>query len=90
MGEKRNLNLDDYFETFGTDINDYQIENTFISFQNKDGLYIKLWFRFAMLFIEGKVLAEEFYTEPVLVNWLFRNSKIENKLAGCIVSSIVG
>ena len=43
-----------------------------------------------MLFIEGKVLAEEFYTEPHLINWLFRHSNIQNKLAGCVISDIVG
>lgn len=33
---------------------------------------------------------EEFFSEPLLINWLFRNSTIDNKLAGCVISDIVG
>ncbi|QKY70151.1 hypothetical protein [Lentibacillus sp. CBA3610] len=90
LGEKRNPNLDYYFETFGTDITNYQTAAERITLKKGNGLHIELHFKYALLFVEGKVLVEEFYTEPLLLNWLFRNSKIENKLAGCVISGIVG
>ena len=90
LGKNRNSNIDYYQKEFGTDINNYQIEYVKTQFKNKDDIDISIEFNFAMLFLEGKVMAEEFYTEPVLLNWLFRNSNINNKLASCIVSNVVG
>ena len=40
----------------------------------------------ASFVIEGMGLVEEVYTDIFLINWLFWNSIIENKFAGCIVS----
>ena len=90
LGAERNPGLDYYEEYYGTDLENYQRACTTIRIRSDQGDNIRLDLEFAILFIEGKVLVEEFYTEPVLMNWLFRNSKIENKLAGCVVSSIVG
>ncbi|MHA6251633.1 hypothetical protein [Oceanobacillus sp. CAU 1775] len=90
LGKNRNTNIDYYQETFGNDINDYQIEYSKIQFNPEEHIDITVEFNYAMLFIEGKVMAEEFYTEPILLNWLFRNSTIENKLAGCIASYVTG
>ena len=89
LGVKRNPCLDYYEKEYGVNLDSYQMETTNLHIQNEDGLSIRLDLTFALLFIEGKVLVEEFYTEPVLINWLFRNSNIENKLAGCIVSEII-
>ncbi|MCI1763677.1 hypothetical protein [Heyndrickxia oleronia] len=33
---------------------------------------------FAILYIEGKVIIEEFNNEPKLINWLFRHSDLSN------------
>jgi len=44
----------------------------------------------AVLFIEGKVLVEEFSYEPKIVNWLFRHSNISNPLTGCVMSDVLG
>lgn len=90
LGENRNGNIDFYRSEFGTDINDYHIKYAEIQYKNKAGLDILIKFNFAMLFLEGKVIVEEFYTEPALLNWLFRNSNINNKLAGCIISNVGG
>jgi hypothetical protein len=49
---------------------------------------IKIETNFAMMMIEGKVIIEEFYTDPHLINWLFRNSNIPNKLSGAVISSV--
>ena len=90
LGKNRNESIDDYAETFGKNIKNYQIEYAEIKFSTENNIDIIVQVNFAMLFLEGKVMAEEFYTEPVLLNWLFRNSNINNKLAGCIVSRVVG
>ncbi|MEN1970393.1 hypothetical protein WMZ97_20250 [Lentibacillus sp. N15] len=90
LEEDRNPNVDYYFEEFGTELSNYQNFPSYFSLKKKNGLSIQLHCNMALLFVEGKVMVEEFYTEPVMMNWLFRNSKIENKLAGCIVSGIIG
>lgn len=43
-----------------------------------------------MLFIEGKVMAEEFKIEPKIMNWLFRHANIPNQLTGCVMSGVTG
>ncbi|WP_188453365.1 hypothetical protein [Virgibacillus oceani] len=89
LGTNRNPNFDHYEKDFGTDIENYQIANTILNFQEINGRTVTLDIQFVLLFLEGKVMVEEFYTEPALINWLFRNSKIDNKLAGCVVSEVV-
>lgn len=85
-----NGNIDYYEEIGGDSIDGYQNEyaELYIKTPNEKKLTIKC--NFAMLFIEGKVSVEEFYTEPQITNWLFRNSNIENKLSGCMISDVVG
>lgn len=90
LGKNRNQNIDYYEAEYGTEIENYQEEYTRLDFEDGLGNSIRLDINFVLLFIEGKVFVEEFYTEPVLMNWLFRNSSIQNKLAGCIVSRIIG
>lgn len=90
LGKERNRNIDFYEKEYGTDLEEYQYADTSFYLQSPTGgSRIKLYMSFALLFIEGKVLAEEFDTDPVLINWLFRHSNIENKLAGCMISAIV-
>ena len=57
---------------------------------NKDGVEIQINCQFIMLFIEGKVLVEEFFTDPVMINYLFRHSNINNPLKGAVISQVVG
>lgn len=42
------------------------------------------------LVFDGRVGAEEFEVEPLLINWLFRHSSFGNPLSGAIMSSIWG
>lgn len=90
LGKEGSRAFNFYEEEFGHKIENYQFDWTTIEITGKDGLKIRLHLHFALLFIEGKVMTEEFSVEPVLLNWLFRNSKIENKLAGCMISDITG
>lgn len=43
----------------------------------------------SILFIQGKVLVEEFSFEPKLMNWLFRHINISNLLTGCVMSDVL-
>lgn len=86
----KNKDIDYYEQMYGKDIENYQLGYTRLYLLGPQGSCVPLNITFVLLFIEGKVIAEEFYTEPSLINWLFRHCKMENKLAGCIVSSIVG
>jgi hypothetical protein len=90
LGKNRNENIDYYESEYGTEIKNYQKEYTRLQFEDEMGNSIRIDINFVLLFIEGKVFVEEFYTEPVLMNWLFKNSNIQNKLAGCIVSRVIG
>lgn len=85
-----NKNMDYYEQEFGQDIENYQVGYTRLYLLGPQGSCVTLNITFVLLFIEGKVIVEEFDIEPPLINWLFRHCKMENKLAGCIVSSIVG
>jgi len=89
LGQQRNSNIDYYEKVYGADLENYQFADTTLYLQHYKGDQITLDVNFALLFIEGKVLVEEFDTEPILMNWLFRQSNIENKLAGCVISGIV-
>ena len=89
LGQERNRNIDYYEKEYGTELEDYQFADTTLYLQHPKGDHITLDMSIALLFIEGKVLAEEFDTDPVLINWLFRHSNIESKLAGCVISAIV-
>ncbi|MDQ0175451.1 hypothetical protein [Bacillus chungangensis] len=88
-GPTRSSNIDYYEKEFGTNINDYQTSQTELILETSNGNSISLSVTYVLLFIEGKVSVEEFNTEPHLINWLFRNSRIENKLSGCVISDIV-
>lgn len=90
LGKDRNENIDYYEEEYGLNLEKYQNIRTSMRIESEDDIAIKIECTCALLFIEGKVLVEVFYTDPILINWLFRHSTIENKLAGCIVSGIVG
>ena len=87
-GPKYNEDFDAYEKLYGTDIDKYPIkyEELFVEDRNKN--LIKIETNFAMMMIEGKVIIEEFYTDPHLINWLFRNSNIPNKLSGAVISSV--
>lgn len=90
LGIDRNPNLDYYQEQYGTEIDNYQLWGMPLNIREDDGYSIKFDMTIALLFVEGKVMVEEFYTEPLLINWLFRNSNIDNKLTGCVASHIIG
>lgn len=87
-GPSRSVNIDAYEENFGVHLENYQYSYTNLYLENNHGCKIRINASIAVLFIEGKVRVEEFRTEPHLINWLFRNSKIDNKLAGCIISDV--
>lgn len=83
-------NIDYYLNEFGTDIEEYPQEYCRVYFRDAEGNEISLAMDVVLLFIEGKVGAEEFDIEPLLINWLFRHSHFDNPLAGAVMSSIVG
>lgn len=78
-----------YFEDSGTDMEKYQDWVTVMTVKEHSP-NISLRAEFAILFIEGKVIAEEFSFEPQLMNWLFRHVDLSNPLSGCIMADIVG
>jgi hypothetical protein len=82
--------VDYYFEENGTDIDNYSDDSVEMYFYANENEEIIVTFRYVLLFIEGKVLAEEFSIEPKLINWLFRHCDFGNSLSGCIISSITG
>ncbi|MGY0694081.1 hypothetical protein ACW2QC_15085 [Virgibacillus sp. FSP13] len=77
-----------YFESSGTDIEQYQSRDTVMTFEYRD-THISISASIAILFIEGKVFVEEFSMEPKLVNWLFRHTNISIPLAGCVMSDVL-
>lgn len=85
LGKKRNANIDYYEKSYGKDLDEYPTEKNYVYLDE-----LKLETTFAFLFIEGKVLVEEFNSDPLLINYLFRNSTIENPLKGCVISEIIG
>lgn len=88
-GPHYNYCLNDYEKEWGTAYENYPTGYERLYVQDLEGNTISLEVSFALLLLEGKVLAEKFNTDPPLINWLFRNSAIKNKLAGCMISSIV-
>ena len=78
------------FESYGTDIDKYDSEYCQMRIPSPDGQSVDLRADGVLVFIEGKVMAESFFVEPVLMNWLFRHSDFGNPLAGTVVSSIIG
>ncbi|BAQ09090.1 transcriptional regulator [Bacillus sp. OxB-1] len=89
-GPNYNGNLDYYEKEYGADLEQYQSGYETLWTKNAaNNRKIAVNTEFALLYIEGKVLVEEFETDPQLINWLFRNSRIPNKLAGAVISSIV-
>ncbi len=81
----------DYCKEYGTNIDKYYSDTTriFLCFEkNKEIIIFEACC--ISLFTEGKVLAEEFNIEPILINWLFRHSNFGNCLSGCVLSCILG
>lgn len=85
-----NGNIDYYEESYGDDLKEQSDEYAALYVKSPKDEKITINCNFAMMFLEGKVSVEEFYTEPQFINWLFKNSNIENPLKGCMVSEIVG
>lgn len=82
--------IKEYYDMFRDKIDEYPQFTDRFYFKDHDNNEIKLFMDIIVLFEEGKVLAEAFNIEPMLMNWLFRNSNFNNRLAGAIVSGIVG
>ncbi|TMN21841.1 hypothetical protein [Lentibacillus cibarius] len=78
-----------YFEDSGKNMEQYQSWVTEMTVKQYDP-NITLTAELAILFIEGKVLVEEFSIEPKLINWLFRHVNLANPLVGCVMCDIVG
>lgn len=79
-----------YFGKYGTNLGGYPTARAKMRLSGKRSESVSLSIVFILLFIEGKVVAEQFSSEPMLVNWLFRHAPIGNPLAGAIVTDIVG
>ena len=79
-----------YFENYGTDIDQYASHECRMRIHHSEGLSVELLAEMVPVYDEGKVLAECFSVEPVLINWLFRNCDFGNPLAGIVVSGIIG
>lgn len=84
-----NEQIANYFEDSGIDIEKYQDWITVMTVKEHSP-NISLRAEFAILFIEGKVIAKEFSFEPQLMNWLFRHVDLSNPLSGCIMTDIAG
>jgi hypothetical protein len=82
--------INNYFEHYGVDINNYHAGRIKMNFYLDENKEIIMTLNYVSLFIEGKVLVEEFSIEPKLMNWLFRHCDFGNPLSGCIISSITG
>lgn len=89
LGERRNGKLDYYNKEYGKNHDEDQTGWTAIELTDKEGLEVVLHFEYKFLFTEEKERSDRFSAEPVLLNWLFRNSTLDNKLAGCIISDRV-
>lgn len=76
-----------YFSECGTNPDSYRW-NRIKMYLCHENVEINISIEYISLFVEGKVLAEEFSIEPRLINWLFRHSNIDNCLAGAIISAI--
>ena len=78
------------FESYGTDIDKYDSGYCQMSIPSQNGQSVNVRGDMVLVFLEGKVIAESFSVEPVLINWLFRHSDFGNPLTGTVVSSIIG
>lgn len=78
------------YEHYGTDIDRYDPQSCRMTIPSPDGQLVAVRVDLAPVFIEGKVLAECFTIEPVLMSWLFRHCNLGNPLVGAVVSSIIG
>ena len=77
-----------YLEKYGSDIDRFPSENCKFVAHDADKKRIDIRASLSLLFIEGKVLVEQFSIEPALLNWLFRHSDFGNPLAGAVLSDI--
>jgi hypothetical protein len=82
--------LKDWLEDPIRNIENYEPEFEKWTISDEEGNRINLRGYLVSLFLEGRVGAEEFEIEPLLINWLFRHSHFDNPLAGAIMSSILG
>lgn len=80
--------IDSYFKEDGVQLTKYQTNRTRIYLDENQR--IALVIEYILLFVEGKVLVEEFSIEPKLMNWLFRHCDFGNCLAGSVISGITG
>jgi hypothetical protein len=78
------------FESYGTDIDKYDSEYRRMRIPSPEGQSVDVRADMVLVFVEGKVMAESFSVEPVLMNWLFRHSDFSNPLEGAVVSGIIG
>jgi len=79
-----------YLEKYGRNIDQFPSENCQWVVHDANKKRIEIHASLLLLFIEGKVLAEQFSIEPALLNWLFRHSDFGNPLAGAVLSDIIG
>lgn len=86
----QDTNVDYYFREYGANRADYPYGMTYMKLKDDNGHEMLFKTELSLLFIEGKVGAEEFSFEPKIINWLFRHSNIDNPLMGCIFGDIVG
>jgi hypothetical protein len=70
-GPRRSKNINSYEKKYGTDLNEYPTAQTSLFLSDSDGYTIRMDITFVPLFVEGKVLVEEFNTEPHIINWLW-------------------
>jgi len=77
-----------YLEKYGADIDRFPSENCKFVVHDAGKKRIDIRASLSLLFIEGKVLVEQFSIEPALLNWLFRHSDFGNPLAGAVLSDI--
>lgn len=78
------------FENYGADVDRYDSQPCRMTIPSPDGQLVGVRADLAPVFIEGKVLAECFTIEPVLMSWLFRHCDFGNPLVGAVASSIIG
>ena len=79
-----------YFENYGTNIDQYDSKCVQMRISGPDRQLVDVRAEMALVLIEGKVIAECFIVEPVLVNWLFRHCDFGNPLARIVMSGIIG
>ncbi len=83
-----NNDIDYYFNENGVQLDNYDLDRVRMYLCDDENEKVVINIEYVLLFTEGKVMAEEFNIEPMLINWLFRHCDFGNCLAGCIISTI--